>query len=100
MDLRKQWKTFQPLKAEPSSQADDTYCAICGRRLAYTVDGKRIYTAEWFTCAYCGKPVCEGCRKDHIPRCMVLTWGQGKIDEVTGELVVADDKPPQFAFGR
>jgi hypothetical protein len=27
---------------------------------------------------------------------MVLSWGQGKIDEVTGELVVADDKPPQF----
>ena len=94
--MRKNWKVFQPVKDEPSDETDDVYCCDCGRRLCYTVEGKRIYTKEWFTCAYCGKPVCEECRKAHIPRCMVLSWGQGKIDEVTGELVVVDDKPPQF----
>lgn len=96
--MRKQWKVFQPVQAEPSEEKDDVYCHDCGHRLAYSVEGKRLYTKQWFTCAYCGKPVCEECRREHIPRCMVLTWGQGKIDEETGELVIADDKPHQFSM--
>ena len=96
--MRKNWKPFQPVKDEPSDEADDVYCVVCERRLCYTAKGKRIYTKNWFTCAYCGKPVCEECRKAHIPRCMVLTWGQGKIDEQTGNLVIVDDKPPQFSM--
>jgi len=89
---------FQPVKDELSNEADDVYCSVCGRRLAYTVRGKRIYTGEWFTCAYCGKAVGECCREKHIGLCMVLTWGQGRIDEVTGNLVQTDDKPPQFTM--
>ena len=97
--MRKDWKTFKSIKSEPSNEKDDAYCADCGRRVAYTSDGKRIYTLEWFTCAYCGKPVCEGCRKEHITLCMALTWNLGKIDQETGEFKIADDKPHQFAFG-
>jgi hypothetical protein len=96
--MRKDWKTFKPIKPEPSSEKDDAVCVDCGRRVAYTVEGKRIYTAEWFTCAYCGKPVCEGCRKEHIPLCMALTWNLGKLDE-DGEFKISEDKPHQFTIG-
>ncbi len=68
--MRKKWETFKPVKDEPSDEEDDVYCCDCGRRLAYTVQGRRIYTKKWFTCAYCGKPVCDDCRKNHIPLCV------------------------------
>jgi hypothetical protein len=96
--MRKEWNLFRPLKDEPSDETDDIYCCDCERRLAYTVKGKRIYTKNWFTCAYCGKPVCDECRKAHIPRCIALTWGKAHIDEETGELVLSDEKPDQFTM--
>jgi len=96
--MRKKWETFKPVKDEPSDEKDDVYCCDCGRRLAYTVQGRRVYTKKWCTCSFCGKPVCEECRKNHIPLCMALTWGQAEIDEETGELVVVDEKPAQFSM--
>jgi hypothetical protein len=89
---------FQPVKDEPSKEEHDVNCHDCGRRVAYTVEGKRIYTGKWFTCAYCSKPICEKCRKQHIALCQALSWNQVKRDKETGELTFVDEKPMKFSL--
>lgn len=57
----------------------------------------QVEEKDWFTCSICGKPVCEECRKRHIPLCFAKTWGMVEVGP-EGELVPVE-KPRSFTIG-